>query len=243
MAQQMTRRELKRRAKAQLRAGGNYRDLVVANLVPWLIGVVFAVIGAWIMFETITSFGVENIAANPNNFIDYYSGKDQAADRQLMEALIGLWFTQGIAFTALDIARDQVTGFNPVKAIFRTFTSRYFFGMLAIWLLVNLLVGLGLFALVVPGILLAYGLGMTYYTYYDGRQDGAPYSVFTAMGDSWRIMRGHKFDYFVLNLSMLGWTILEYATFHLFDLLIDPYLQVVRAGFYDNVRTLYYQDN
>jgi uncharacterized membrane protein len=54
-------------------------------------------------------------------------------------------------------------------------------------------------------------------------------------------MRGFKLDYFVLQLSLLGWTLLKLLTWHLFDFMIDPYLQLVDAGFYDNVRRYHQQ--
>ncbi|WP_125706421.1 DUF975 family protein [Lacticaseibacillus daqingensis] len=235
----LTRRDIKRRAKQQLHEGTVYRDLIMANLIPWLIGLAFAVFGVWLAFETITKFGVQNIAANPENFVDYYTGKNNGANRQMMQGLVGLWFTQGVAFTALDVARGKVTSFSPFKAVFRTFNGRYFFGLLWLWLVSSLLIGMGIVALIVPGILLTFGLSMAYYAYYDGRETGKPYGIFTALGDSWRIMSGNKFELFVLQLSLLGWFILKNLTLHLFDLLINPYLQLVTAGFYANVRADY----
>ncbi|WP_225049222.1 DUF975 family protein [Lacticaseibacillus kribbianus] len=239
MKEILSRREIKRRAHAQLREGTVFRDLAVANLLPWLITVFFAILAYWVMFESVTKFGLANIAYNPQNFLDYYASRtSNTAAESMFEGLVSLWFAQAVAFTALDVTRG-LTGFSAGKAILRTFNSRYFFSLLATWLGSIILVGLGLSLLVVPGIVLMFGLRMCYYTLYDGRKDGARYGFLAALGDSWLLMRGHKFEYFVLELTLIGWFLLENLTFHLFDLLIDPYLQLVKAGYYDNLRNIW----
>ncbi|WP_262316865.1 DUF975 family protein [Lacticaseibacillus parakribbianus] len=234
----LSRREIKRRAHRQLHDGTVFRDLAVANLIPWLITVVFAILAYWTLFESVTKFGVANIAYNPQNFADYYAANSgNTVAENLFEGLVSLWFTQALAFTALDVTRGQ-KGFAAGRAVFRTFNSRYFFGVLAVWITALLVIGLGLSLLVIPGLVLAYGLRMAFFTLYDGREKNDHYSFLAALGDSWLLMRGHKFDYFVLELTLIGWQILETVTFHLFDLLIDPYLQLVKAGYYDNLTVL-----
>lgn len=233
----LTRRQIKHNAKARLRANGNWGQMMIANLLPWLITVVFTLLSMWAMTTLINKFGVVRMATDPAAFAGYY---EQHADTRssLLKDLILLWFTQGVAFTALDVYRGDLERVHPGKAIMRLFNAQYFLGILAVAIWVTFLTFIGVTAFIIPGILLMFGLTMSYYTYYDGKRtaENGRFGVFAAMGQSWRLMRGFKLDYFVLQLSLIGWYILEAVTCHLFDFMIDPYLQMVDAGYYDNIK-------
>ncbi|MFD1440135.1 DUF975 family protein [Lacticaseibacillus hegangensis] len=240
--QSMTHREIKHQAKARLKQPGMYRSLMLANLLPWLIVLAFTAWAFLTVWQIMQNYGLANIAANPANFSDYLSGTNTLSDQTLLQSVVMLWFTQGIAFTALDVMRGKVSHVSPLGALLKTFNSRYFFGLLSVMALTWVAKSLGFFLLVIPGILAMYGLSMSYYRYYDGRQeeqDGHPYSSTTAVLDSWRLMRGRKLNYFGLQLSLLGWQVLKLVTLHVFDFLINPYLQLVDAGFYANARLEY----
>lgn len=241
----LTRPEVKARAKQQLYQPNVYKNMVIANVLPWLIKVVFMILTVLALMTLAKTLpALTGSSANSTASLQqiYRSAMDTGTSdqkRTLIASLISLWFTQGIAFTALDVYRGKTTTVQPVHAIFRLFNGQYFFGILLVGILVQVLAQLGYYLLIIPGILATYGLAMSYYTYYDGKEAGS-FSAFAALGQSWRVMRGFKLDLFVFQLSLLGWYLLENVTFHLFDLLIDPYLQVANAGFYDNVRR--YQD-
>ncbi len=233
----LTRKQIKRQAKAQLRQNGIWGQMMIANLLPWLITVVFTLLTLWGMANLMAHYGVNKLAADPTAFAVYY--RDHAdSESGLLKELILLWFSQGLAFTALDVYRGKLKKVHPVQAVMRLFNGKYFFGILAVAILVEFMQILGFFAFFFPMILAYFGLSMSFYAYYDGREK-ARYGALQALGHSWRIMRGFKLDYFVLKLSLLGWTILEAITWHLFDFMIDPYLQLVDAGFYENVQAHY----
>jgi uncharacterized membrane protein len=48
--------------------------------------------------------------------------------------------------------------------------------------------------------------------------------------------RGLKFELFVLDLSFLGWYLLNFITFNLATLFIKPYVQAARAQVYMQIR-------
>ncbi|WP_461214058.1 DUF975 family protein [Lacticaseibacillus sp. GG6-2] len=233
----LKRSQIKQRAKAQLRQNGVWGQMMVANIIPWLITVAFTLLTLWGMVSLMSHYGIDKMATDPAGFATYYSNN---ADSQsgLLKSLVLLWFGQGIAFTALDLYRGKVNQVRPMQTVFRLFNSKYFFGVLAVAILVELMQILGFFAFFFPMILAYFGLSMSFYAYYDGKEKGR-YAALAALGHSWRIMRGFKLDYFVLKLSLLGWEILKAITWHLFDFMIDPYLQLVDAGFYQNVQAHY----
>ncbi|MCI1894504.1 MAG: DUF975 family protein [Lactobacillus sp.] len=239
--QYQSRRQIKRRAKAILRQPGMYKQLMLANLLPWLISVAFAFLAVYTVMQVMLAFGLENVANNPNNFIDYYQGNTAVEQQTMLKSLIMLWFSQSITFTALDLMRQPDQTLSGWQVIFRTFNSRFFFGILAVYIYTVVFISLGLAAFVIPGIMLMFGLHVAYYVYYDGKThpDGRYFSALTAVGRAWRMMRGHKFDYFVLQLTLIGWSLLETLTMHVFDVFIQPYLQLVDAGFYATVRQQY----
>ena len=52
-----------------------------------------------------------------------------------------------------------------------------------------------------------------------------------------RMMQGHKWELFVMQLSFLGWMILGLFTFNLLNILYTiPYMQLSSAGFYASVK-------
>lgn len=241
MQPNLTRQQIKQRAKAQLKQPGVWGQMMVANLLPWLITVVFTLVTILGTVALMTKFGVSRMALEPTKFAEYYS-QNVDANTPMLKPLVLLWFTQGVAFTALDVYRgaDRV---RPGHAVMRLFNGQYFFGILLVGVLMEVLRMIGLMAFVIPAIPIVFGTAMSFYGYYDGkhRVENGRFSAMQAVGHSWQMMRGNKLDYFVLKLSLLGWTILKAITWHLFDFMIDPYLQLVDAGFYDNVQQQYAQ--
>lgn len=49
------------------------------------------------------------------------------------------------------------------------------------------------------------------------------------------LMKGHRFEYFVLGLSFLGWEILGLLTLGILYLWLIPYIQVTTANFYNKL--------
>ena len=58
-------------------------------------------------------------------------------------------------------------------------------------------------------------------------------SAMEAIAASKQLMRGHKFEYFVLELSFLGWALLTGVTLGLLTIWLEPYMQVTKANYYN----------
>lgn len=99
-------------------------------------------------------------------------------------------------------------------------------------LMANLVMGVAIFIaslfFAIPGIILGFAWSQTFFILADDKKIG----VFDAMRQSYVMMKGHKFDYWVLGLSFMGWIILVCLTFGLGAILLTPYMQLTFAEFY-----------
>lgn len=98
--------------------------------------------------------------------------------------------------------------------------------------LVELLEGIGLIFFFVPGIILALCYSQVPFVL----KDHPELSAVQAMKKSREMMRGHKFDYFWLSLSFLGWILLACLTLGLALIWLLPYMVQTLAVFYEDVK-------
>ena len=57
-------------------------------------------------------------------------------------------------------------------------------------------------------------------------------SATDALKRSEKMMEGHKMDYFILNLSFIGWLILSLFTCGIGVIFLNPYIETAKAHFY-----------
>lgn len=87
---------------------------------------------------------------------------------------------------------------------------------------------------VIPGIIRGYAYSQARYIVADNPNMTAR----QALKESIRIMRGHKWEYFVLELSFIGWNLLTLLTFGLSAIYSSPYKAAAKANFYLNVKAM-----
>lgn len=89
--------------------------------------------------------------------------------------------------------------------------------------------------LVVPGVRAFFSYAMTPYLLVD-HPDWTPRQC---IAESKRMMEGHRWRYFCLNVSFLGWTLLAAVTSYFFggltQLLLTPYIDAACAAFYEDL--------
>lgn len=99
-------------------------------------------------------------------------------------------------------------------------------------LVMSLVVSLGMILLIVPGIILAIGLSMTYFI----MADNTEISGIDALQESWNMMKGHKMDYFNLFFSFIGWWLLCVVTLGIASLWVYPYWIAANLNFYRRLK-------
>ncbi len=85
--------------------------------------------------------------------------------------------------------------------------------------------------LIIPGIIAGIAYKMVYYIKLDNPEIG----TLEAIKKSKEIMSGHKWEYFVLQLSFLGWMILGAFTLGILYIWLVPYMAVTECNFYNNL--------
>ncbi|MFC7441952.1 DUF975 family protein [Laceyella putida] len=130
----------------------------------------------------------------------------------------------------LQLSRYERTRFSD---IFTFFTSgRQYFRAVGAYFFTILYTLLWSLLLIIPGIIKAYSYSMTYYLI----NDDPNLSIHQAITKSRQMMDGHKWKYFVLQLSFIGWALLGILTLGIGFLWIAPYMSATSAQFYLNLR-------
>ena len=81
---------------------------------------------------------------------------------------------------------------------------------------------------VIPGIVKSIAYSQMFFLLADNEDMTAA----EAQKKSIEMMRGHKWEYFVLNLSFIGWAILALFTFGLLYIWLMPYMKATLANYY-----------
>ena len=98
-------------------------------------------------------------------------------------------------------------------------------------ILVAVLVSLASLLFVIPGIILGLAYSRVAYLVVDTDLSGVD-----AMKKSREMMKGYKWDYFVFNLSFIGWVILLPFTLCILAVWLVPYMTVAEAIYYDRLK-------
>ena len=122
-----------------------------------------------------------------------------------------------------------------ISDLFYSYTEGRFWNVTGAMALRWLFIVLGLFCLIVPGIIVA--LGLSQVPYLLARSDdgtGVKIKPMVAVKASWKIMEGHKWELFVFWLSFLGWHILNALTAGILGVFwVNPYYCISKAGYYE----------
>ncbi|MCM1109263.1 MAG: DUF975 family protein [Clostridium sp.] len=146
-------------------------------------------------------------------------------------SLLLLPMAYGVSAAFLDNARtrkefqvgDAFVGFSDYGRLFGTL------------LLQGVYVILWTMLLVVPGIIKQYSYAMTVFILKD--EPELKYNA--AIEKSMVMMDGHKWDYFCLQLSFIGWVLLACCTCGIGFLWLGPYMASASAHFYEEVKADY----
>lgn len=139
---------------------------------------------------------------------------------------------------------SPVLGFN-LSAIYLNLTHGQkpelgdLFKNSAMWgkiIILNLLMTLFIFLwtllLIIPGIIKSYSYSMAYYILIENPD----MSAMEALTASKEMMKGHKFELFILGLSFLPWILLCIFTIGIASIYVVPYIQTTLANFYNSIK-------
>lgn len=99
---------------------------------------------------------------------------------------------------------------------------------LGLYILSTLAIMLGTVLLIVPGIIISLMFSQAYYILAEDDNK----SIIQCLRESSEIMKGHKWELFLLQLSFIGWMLLVIVTVGLAVIWVEPYTQVTFANYY-----------
>ena len=105
--------------------------------------------------------------------------------------------------------------------------------------LMGIFVFLWTLLLVIPGIIKAFAYALVPYILADKPELSANEAINLSM----KMMKGHKFDLFYLQLSFIGWAFVSVFTLGIGLLWLMPYMMTAQAAFYQDVRKEYLANN
>lgn len=133
----------------------------------------------------------------------------------------------GLTIVYLDVTGDRKPEISRQFEGFNQFGDAF---------VLNLLIGIFTFLwsllFVIPGIVKAISYSMSFYIL----AENPGMSASEALRQSKQMMDGHKMDYFVLQLSFIGWALLGTITFGLAYIYVIPYMSAAEANFYRAIK-------
>lgn len=142
----------------------------------------------------------------------------------LFNILLSGAFSLGLSSYFLRLSRqDASLESSEVFSGFKRYGDALFAGVL-----IGAIVLLGVVLLIIPGIIAALALSQTYNIMNDNRDLSVP----DALRKSHELMKGHRTDYFLFNLSFIGWALLCILTLGLGFLILGPYISTSNAIYY-----------
>lgn len=153
----------------------------------------------------------------------------RGAALSLVALLLQLFLTIlsiGYARYCLKASREEECSTADLFSCFSQFW-RFF----VLELLMGLFIMLWSCLLVIPGIIatLAYSQAINLML------DDPTLSPMEAIRRSKALMRGHKWEYFVMQLSFFGWSLLSVFAFNLLNIWLQPYMSLTYANYYNSL--------
>ena len=147
----------------------------------------------------------------------------------LLYLILGGVITAGKCRFLLNMTLDKDT------AMFTDLFSQFniFLKTLALNLLMTLIISVGLFFLIIPGIVIAYMYSQSFYILVENPE----MDVTDCMAASRKLMVGHKWELFYLHLTFIGWLLVGALTFGIAYLWIKPYFVLTCTNYYLSIKS------
>lgn len=213
-----TNQDLKNAALEALR--GNWAPAVVCTIIYLLLSIGISLLQPNIDDPTAALTGAQKIMMVANVLLLF-----------LVMVPLGIGYYQ--AFKVLFTDGDNKLTANCFRLSFGNY-----FKNVAAYLLMCLFIFLWTLLLIIPGIIKALAYSMTPFIL----QDFPELSVNQAINLSQKMMKGHKFDYFWLGLSFIGWILLGLLTLGIGYIWLIPYMYTSYAAFYEEVKKEYLEN-
>ena len=135
----------------------------------------------------------------------------------------------GAALLFTSLARGE--GEVRLEKLFDPFTTD-FVGTFLLGLFMTLFTALWTLLFIIPGVVKRYAYAMAPYI----KADHPEMDAMTCIKESQKLMNGHKMDFFILQLSFIGWLIVGALCCGIGTLFVAPYMEASKANFYESIK-------
>lgn len=109
-------------------------------------------------------------------------------------------------------------------------------GLIIVTLIISyVLIMIGYILLIIPGIMIAFSLVMVGYLLADSKETN-PGEARKIIRQSREMMNGYKMDYFIFELSFIGWYLLGVITFGIAYIYVIPYFTFANTLYYQRLK-------
>lgn len=149
---------------------------------------------------------------------------------EILNVLVAGAIAYGLCNISLNFANNNEA---QISDIFTGFNSKVYLKTIGLSLLIGIAVIIGTILLIVPGIILSLMYSQAYFILCEDNDKG----VVQCMKESAEMMKGHKCELFVLQLSFILWVILGIITCGIAMLWVTPYMYVTYANYYKSLKS------
>ena len=233
----MNRAELKELSKSQLK--GHWKIPVLTMLAYCLVTIIISTIqehtysgiGVFLCFIILLGFDVWAFVGFPNLYLSFVEKDGDATYKDLLVSKGVLLKSLGyiVLMLVIGVIIGIIVGLATVSSMTYVLFSNGHFGAVSwslIIITIIIAVGLTIFSL---------AIAMTGYIIVDKQNVG----VFEAIGLSMKMMKGYKWELFVIYLSFIGWGILSILTLGIGYLWLAPYMTLTVTNFYKQLDNNY----
>ncbi|MDR2569748.1 MAG: DUF975 family protein [Oscillospiraceae bacterium] len=204
-----------------------------------LVYVFLATVVSWLSFRLPGSLNMQDINSRlisgelPGFGIIYTGFRPIGAFLALLLLLLQPVLDVGFMSICLKTGRIQAADYKDLFDGFLFFTK-----VISIFIITVILIFLWSLLLFIPGIIASYKYRQAYYILLDDPNK----SALQCINESRLLMHGHKLDLFLLDISFIGWYLLDLVVIMLIPLpfavpvvsvWLAPYIGLSRAAFYD----------
>ncbi len=169
------------------------------------------------------------------------------ASTLVLTALLGIFFGGSFAFIIQILLLPLYIGYTGyilklvrgeevvIADIFQSYKN---IGLILLTAVISYVtVVCGYLLLIIPGIILTYSYAMVGYLLADINDNNVT-NANRILRKSQEMMNGYKFDYFIFQLSFIGWQILCAITFGIAYIYVIPYFTFANIVYYEKLKEL-----
>ena len=152
----------------------------------------------------------------------------------IVSLMIGLFGNSLMMYMYQDLTQDGVLP-NSIWKYYLTLMKKYGWQLAKLAILQSVLIMAWSLLLVIPGIIKGYAYAQAIYLLREQVDQGQKVSVTACLKESTQLMIGHKMEFFILQLSFIGWFILASVTLNLSLLYSVPYQALTNVLYYQTL--------